>query len=160
MLSLLDNGPTLCDGLTRREWMRIGGIGLGGLTMPRLAAARTAAPTAIPPTAKRVILFGLTGGAPQHETWDPKPQAPSNIRGEFGAISSSLTGLPVGELMPRTARWANRMAVLRAVVTGDNSHSSSGYQMLTGSRTNRSTARAPCPSRPTTGRVLAEWSVP
>ena len=90
MLSLLDNGPTLCDGLTRREWMRIGGIGLGGLTMPRLAAARTA----IPPTAKRVILVGLTGGAPQHETWDPKPQAPANIRGEFGAISSSLTGLP------------------------------------------------------------------
>ena len=132
MLSLLDNGPTLCDGLTRREWMRIGGIGLGGLTMSRLAAARTATPTAIPPTAKRVILFGLTGGAPQHETWDPKPQAPANIRGEFGAISSSLTGLPVGELMPRTARWANRMAVLRAVVTGDNSHSSSGYQMLTG----------------------------
>ncbi|MBO52509.1 MAG: hypothetical protein CMJ69_17210 [Planctomycetaceae bacterium] len=132
MLSLLDNGPTLCDGLPRREWMRIGGIGLGGLTMSRLAAARTATPTAIPPTAKRVILFGLTGGAPQHETWDPKPQAPANIRGEFGAISSSLTGLPVGELMPRTARWANRMAVLRAVVTGDNSHSSSGYQMLTG----------------------------
>ncbi|MEE3367565.1 MAG: DUF1501 domain-containing protein [Planctomycetota bacterium] len=132
MLSLLDHGQTLCDGITRREWIRIGGIGLGGLTMPRLAAARAATPTSIAPTAKRVILFGLTGGAPQHETWDPKPDAPANIRGEFGSISSSLTGLPVGELMPRTARWANRLAVLRAVVTGDNSHSSSGYQMLTG----------------------------
>ncbi len=62
MLSLLDHGATLCDGITRREWMRIGGIGPGGLTMPGLAAARAATPTSIAPTAKRVILFGLTGG--------------------------------------------------------------------------------------------------
>ena len=63
MLSLLDHLPTLCDGGTRREWMRIGGVGLGGLTMPALAAAREASTSSIAPTARRVILFGLTGGA-------------------------------------------------------------------------------------------------
>ncbi|MBQ16697.1 MAG: hypothetical protein CMJ65_06185 [Planctomycetaceae bacterium] len=132
MLSLLDDGHRLCDGITRREWMRIGGVGLGGLTLPSLRQAQSALPTSVVPTAKRVILLGLTGGAPQHETWDPKPEAPNGIRGDFGTIASATPGLNVGELMPLTAQWTNRIAVLRAVVTGDSSHSSSGYQMLTG----------------------------
>src|SRR5207253_7244948 len=71
------------------------------------------------------------GGPPQHETWDPKPDAPAEIRGQFGTIPSK-SGLRVGELMPKTAEWTDRIAVLRAIVTGDNAHSSSGYQMLTG----------------------------
>ena len=112
--------------------MRIGGLGLGGLTLPALRQAQSALPTSVAPTAKRVILLGLTGGAPQHETWDPKPEAPNGIRGDFGTIASATPGLNVGELMPLTAKWTNRVAVLRAVVTGDSSHSSSGYQMLTG----------------------------
>lgn len=124
----------MCDGVTRRELLRVGGIGLGALSLGSLMAARKAA--AIGPgsfgKAKSVILFGLTGGAPQHETWDPKPEAPAEVRGEFGVIDSQTPGLHVGELMPRTAQWTERIAVLRAVVTGDNSHSSSGYQMLTG----------------------------
>jgi hypothetical protein len=82
--------------------------------------------------AKAVIVFGLVGGPPQHETWDPKPDAPAEIRGEFGAIATKTPGLRVGELMPKTAGWTDKIAVLRAVVTGDNAHSSSGYQMLTG----------------------------
>jgi hypothetical protein len=69
---------------------------------------------------------------PQHETWDPKPDAPAEVRGEFGVIQSRTPGLLVGELMPRTAQLTDRIAVLRAVVTNDNAHSSSGYQMLTG----------------------------
>ncbi|MFM7150234.1 MAG: DUF1501 domain-containing protein [Gemmataceae bacterium] len=83
-------------------------------------------------SAKSVIIFGLVGGPPQHETWDPKPQAPAEIRGQFGAIPSRTPGFRVGELMPRTARLSDKIAVLRAVVTNDNAHSSSGYQMLTG----------------------------
>jgi hypothetical protein len=82
--------------------------------------------------AKAVILFGLIGGPPQHETWDPKPDAPAEIRGQFGVIATKTPGLRVGELMPRTAQLTDRIAVLRAVVTNDNAHSSSGYQMLTG----------------------------
>ena len=142
MFRIHDNGSRLCDGLdqgsrlTRREWMRIGGIGLGGLSLPSLLASQSANAAGNPRgsfgKAKSVILFGLVGGPPQHETWDPKPDAPEEIRGEFGAIDSRTPGLKVGELMPLTAKLTDKIAVLRAVVTGDNSHSSSGYQMLTG----------------------------
>ncbi len=135
MLTILDRGPRLCDGLTRREWLRIGGIGLGGLSLASLFASRQAAAAGGGGSfgkAKSVILFGLVGGPPQHETWDPKPEAPQEVRGEFAAIGTKTPGLQVGELMPQTAGWTDKIAVLRAVVTGDNAHSSSGYQMLTG----------------------------
>lgn len=79
-----------------------------------------------------MIVFGLVGGPPQHETWDPKPDAPAEIRGAFGRIATRTPGLFIGELMPRTAQLTDKIAVLRAVVTNDNAHSSSGYQMLTG----------------------------
>ena len=72
------------------------------------------------------------GGPPQHSTWDPKPEAPAEIRGEFGPISTSVPGMQIGELFPQTARLAQHLCLLRAVSSGDNAHSSSGYYMLTG----------------------------
>lgn len=125
-----------CDGrdrFTRREWLQAGSIGLGGLTLPQLLAHRArAAPSARSPRAKSVIIFGLLGGPAQHDTWDPKPDAPAEVRGPFGTIHTRTPGLRVGELMPETAALTDKIAVLRAVVTNDNAHSSSGYQMLTG----------------------------
>jgi hypothetical protein len=88
-----------------------------------------------------VILFWLLGGPPQHETWDPKPDAPAAIRGEFGAIDTIVPGIRIGELMPRTALLTSQLAILRAVVTKDQAHSSSGYQMLTEYPTSRSARR-------------------
>ena len=177
MFSLHDNGPALCDGLSRREWLRIGGMGLGGLTLPALLASRACGSTPVKTAgrAKSVILFGLTGGAPQHETWDPKPEAPENIRGEFATITSRTPGLTVGELMPKTALLTDRIAVLRAVVTGDNAHSTSGYQMLTGiphqpmnkeSATAKAPNLAPCMGamvralKDDTGKIPAAISLP
>jgi hypothetical protein len=161
MFSITDHGLPLCDSLTRREMMRVGGIGMGGLTLPALLARRasaTGSATGSFGKAKSVILFGLTGGAPQHETWDPKPDAPENIRGEFGSIVSRTPGLSVGELMPKTALLTNRIAVLRAVVTGDSAHSSSGYQMLTGEPhvpMNSESALAKTPNLyPSTGAIV------
>ncbi len=72
------------------------------------------------------------GGIPQHETWDPKPEAPREVRGDFAAIATRTPGLLAGELMPKTAQLTDKIAVIRTMVTGDNSHSTSGYQMLTG----------------------------
>jgi hypothetical protein len=113
--------------------MRVGAIGLGGLTLPQLLAQQArATPPGKPGKAKSVIIFGLLGGPAQHDTWDPKPDAPAEVRGPFGTIPSRTVGLRVGELMPETAKLTDRIAVLRAVVTNDNAHSSSGYQMLTG----------------------------
>jgi hypothetical protein len=120
-------------GSSRRDWLRIGAIGLGGLTLPRLIRSRAAASEASrPATAKSVIVLFNSGGGPQHESWDPKPEGPSAVRGDFGAIATRTPGLFVGELMPRIAQLTDRIAVIRSLVTGDNAHSSSGYQMLTG----------------------------
>src|SRR5262245_29354272 len=105
MLRIHDHGRLTCDRLSRREWLRIGGIGVGGLSLANLLAQQARAATAKPRgRAKSVIIFGLIGGPPQHETWDPKPLAPAEVRGQFGVIPTRTPGLRVGELMPRTAR--------------------------------------------------------
>jgi hypothetical protein len=125
--------------LTRRDWLRVGGVELSTLALPALASAATE-PGAQPQVrasgafgkAKAVIVIFLGGGPPQHETWDPKPEAPEEIRGGFGSIATRTPGLSVGELMPLTAQLTDQIAVLRAMVTNDNSHSSSGYHMMTG----------------------------
>jgi len=118
--------------LDRRVWLGLGGIGLGGLSLTSLLTQKAQGKLAPKARAKSVIVFGLLGGPPQHETWDPKPNAPQEIRGEFGTIATRTPGLRVGELMPKTAGLTDKIAVLRAVATHDNAHSSSGYQMLTG----------------------------
>jgi hypothetical protein len=136
MLSFHARGPRLCDGLSRREWLRAGGLGAFGLTMAgwhenlRLQAATE--PEQRRGKAKACIVLFLMGGPPQHSMWDPKPDAPKEIRGEFKPIATSVPGMQFSELLPRSARLAHKISVLRAVSTGDNAHSSSGYAMLTG----------------------------
>lgn len=140
MLSFLQQANpkanSLCDGLQRREWLRLGGLGLGGLSLAQWDALRLQATETRTPQpegkAKSCIVLFMLGGPPQHETWDPKPDAPREIRGDLLSIPSATPGLRVGELMPLTARWTERIAVLRAMATDDNAHSSSGYWMLTG----------------------------
>jgi hypothetical protein len=134
MLRILGRGTRLCDGLSRRELLRVGGLALGGLSLPQLVASRaaSAAPGGSFGRARACILLYLVGGPPQHETWDPKPDASVEVRGPFGAIPSSLDGLQVGELMPKLARHAHRCAVIRSMSTGIDAHTGSGYWMLTG----------------------------
>ncbi len=135
MLTLNDRGPQLCDGITRREWLRAGSLGLFGLSLPELLhTQRAAAATADGAfgRAKACIVLFFLGGPPQLETWDPKPETPVEIRGDLKPIPSRVPGLQVGELMPRVAALTDKLAVLRAVSTHDNAHSSSGYWMLTG----------------------------
>lgn len=123
MLQLVTPALDACDRFTRREWMRVGSIGLGGLTLPQLIQRQAqATPTARPGKAKSVIIFGLLGGPGQHDTWDPKPNAPVEVRGPFGTIGSRTPGVCVGELMPLTAGMTDKIAVLRAIVTNDNAH--------------------------------------
>jgi hypothetical protein len=136
MLSLLDQGARLCDAITRREWLRIGGVGAFGLSLPALLSARAqprpaSSSSSFGKARACIVLFHL-GGPPQHETWDMKPDAPAGIRGEFKPIASNVTGIQVCELMPRTSRHLDKICVLRAVSTNDSAHSSSGYWMLTG----------------------------
>jgi hypothetical protein len=132
VLDFLNDGLPLCDDVSRRTWLKVGGLGVGGLSLPQLLAHRAEAAEQPVQKAKNVILFWLTGGVPQHDTWDPKPNGPDSARTPFGVIPTSTPGLHIGGLMPKTARLTHHMAVIRSMSTGDNSHSSSGYQMLTG----------------------------
>jgi hypothetical protein len=138
MLSFLAGGARLCDGLTRREVLRVGGLGLLGLSLPALLRSREAQAARSPVggpgrgRARACIVLFLMGGPPQHSTWDPKPDAPAEVRGEFRPISTNVPGLQICELLPHTARLADKLCILRAVSSTDNAHSSSGYYMLTG----------------------------
>ena len=125
MLTLQQAEARLCDGLTRRDWLHAGSLGLFGLSLPSLLQARCAEAAAVGTgqafgQAKACIVLFLMGGPPQHETWDPKPDAPAEIRGDLRPIPSAVPGLCVGELMPRVARLTDKCCVLRAVSTNDN----------------------------------------
>lgn len=121
--------------LTRRGALRSGCLSAFGLTLPSLLHARDAVSQTKASSfakAKSCIVLFMLGGPPQHETWDPKPDAPKEIRGDFGCIATRTPGVQVGELMPQTAAMTDKIAILRAMATDDNAHSSSGYWMLTG----------------------------
>lgn len=137
MLSIQDQAARLCDGVSRREVLRVGGLSLLGLGLPRLLASETA-PLGIPPAdktfgkAKNVIFLWLAGGPPQHETFDPKPEAPAEIRGPFKPIRTNVPGINFCELLPRTAAIADKLAVARSIYTNNNDHDGSGYWVWTG----------------------------
>jgi len=144
MRTNLDDRPRGMSDLTRRECLRAGVLGTSGISLAQLTSGNSVAGRELSPgmvatgsgsafgRAKSVILFWLNGGPAQHETWDPKPNAPLEVRGPFQPIATRTSGMDVCELMPLTAQLTDKIAVLRAVVTGDNAHSSSGYSMLTG----------------------------
>ena len=137
MLTILDRPAKLCDGFSRREVLTAGGLSILGLSLPNLLRASEDAPVDESSAvtlgrAKNVIFLYLTGGPPQHETFDPKPNAPAEIRGVFKPISTNVPGIHFCELLPRTARIADKLAVVRSMATNDHIHSSSGAWVLTG----------------------------
>ncbi len=148
--------------LSRREWLRIGGLaGLNlALTGKGAATARAGSSgTASVPgfgRAKSVILVYTSGGQSQLETWDPKPDAPAEIRGEFDAIPTSVPGTYIGEHLPRLAQLADRYAIVRSVSHDDLDHGSAGYLALTGQfhPIKSSNPAAKATDHPTYGAVL------
>lgn len=119
-----------CTGITRRSFVQAGALALGGLTLPDLLRQRARAAERRPAT--NLILFWLSGGPGHMETWDPKPAAPAVYRGPLGAIRSRLPGVLFGELMPRQAEIADKVAVVRTVNHGSGDHTKSNHWMLTG----------------------------
>jgi hypothetical protein len=119
MIRLFGNPKTLCDGIPRRDLLHLGGLSLLGLNLAgysRLASAQEAGGRGTSfGRAKSCILVYLVGAPPQHETFDPKPEAPAEIQGELGAISSAVPGVPVCELLPRTAAIADRLTIVRSM---------------------------------------------
>jgi len=118
MLPLLGRRCTSANAFNRREALNLGGLGLLGLSLDtflRLKAASAAPTTARFGQAKACILIHLFGAPPQHETFDPKPNAPAEVQGELGAIASSMAGVALGEGLPRVAQIADRLAIVRSL---------------------------------------------
>jgi hypothetical protein len=162
MFSILGQNARLCDGISRRELLRVGSLSALGLSLPQLlqAAQSGAPPRGIinDPTfgrAKNIIYVWLQGGPPQHETFDPKPEAPSEIRGPFKPIQTNIPGIQFSELLPRIARMADKLAVVRSLHTDTDLHDASGYEVLTGYRYTGTNSRQISPTDwPYFGSVL------
>jgi uncharacterized protein (DUF1501 family) len=121
--------------LSRRQLLTLGGLYGTGLLLSDLLRARAGAAAARSGTfgrAKSVIVLYLHGGHAQQETWDPKPDAPQPARGEFGAIATSVPGVRVSELLPRSARLMHKLAVIRSLSHPNANHVQASLPAMTG----------------------------
>src|SRR5262245_44351825 len=118
----------MCDRLSRRSFLQIGGLALGGLSMPQLLQAEQAA--GVNGAGKGIIMVFLPGGPPHQDMWDLKMDAPKEIRGEFSPIQTKVSGIDICELFPRIASAADKFTFIRSVVGATGSHYA--HQCLTG----------------------------
>src|SRR6186997_36704 len=113
MLLIGENRTRTCQGISRRGLLQAGMLGAAGLTLPDFLALRAAA--AEPRRQRAVILLWLWGGPGHLDTFDPKPEAPSEYRGPFRAIPTRADGIQVTELFPELARRADRWSLVRSL---------------------------------------------
>lgn len=124
-------------GVTRRELLQVGYSGFMGLGLPALLGRTAAAAESVPavtrePRAKSIVIVFLTGAPSHHDTFDLKPEAPSEIRGEFQPVSTSVPGVHVCEHLPQLAARAQQYALIRTMSHRDNNHLMSTHHVLTG----------------------------
>jgi hypothetical protein len=145
MLTVPGPASRTCEGVSRREWLRLGGLGTIGLSLADLTAARAADHTIAPAgtgasssssfgRAKSCIVLFLFGAPAHQDTWDLKPEAPADVRGEFKPIATNVAGTFVSEHVPLLAAMADRYALIRSVTHPDNTHTVAMHYMLTGVR--------------------------
>src|SRR2546428_12555862 len=119
-----------CDGLSRRDFMKVGGLGVMGLTMAELLVAQQAQ-AAAKQEMNCIILFLV--GAPGHlDTWDLKPDAPAEIRGPFKPIATNVAGIRISEHLPLCARIADKYCLVRSVTHERSDHEGGSHYMATG----------------------------
>jgi hypothetical protein len=123
-----DRSEGFCDGISRRNFLKIGGMMMGGLSLPHLLAAESRA--GLGRSHKAIINVFLPGGPPHQDMWDIKVDAPSEIRGEFEPIKTSVAGIEICELFPMIAGMMDKFVPIRSIVGASGGHDS--YQCLTG----------------------------
>src|SRR5438552_17317010 len=106
-----DRSVSFCDGLTRRDFLHAGAIATLGLTLPGFMAQKAAG--AVRDRDMNCIMLFLVGGPSQIDTWDPKPNAPAEIRGPFRPIATNAPGTQITEILPPTAKHADKLPLLR-----------------------------------------------
>lgn len=148
MLTITGQKYRFCDGLSRRGFLSVGSLAMGGLTLPQLLRAE--AKQGIQRNHKAVINIFLPGGPPHQDMWDLKPNAPKEVRGEFDEISTNVPGIRIGDQFPLMAKMMDKFTVIRSVVGAAGSHYS--WQCQTGRRTH---ANQPPGGWPSMGSVLS-----
>ncbi len=124
-----------CDGVTRRQALRIGSTGLmGGLSLPLLMELQAKAATPLPAKATSCIFLFLEGGPSHIDMWDLKPDAPAEVRGPYNPIRTNVTGTMIGEHLPLCAQLANKYTILRSHSHKDNGHATGYHYVMTGYR--------------------------
>jgi hypothetical protein len=148
-LTFPGSGTRSCDGISRREVLTVGALAPLGLSLAHLMEARAAeaAPAA---RADAVIVLWLGGGMSHHDTFDPKPDAPSEIRGHFGTIPTKVPGIRFSDRLPRLAAETRRFCVVRSMTHPDRNHGSGDHLMLSGYLQNPATVY------PAFGAVMAK----
>ncbi len=150
MITLLGSSDRYCDGLSRRSFLQIGGLALGGLTLPTLL--RCEAANAKPRAHKSVIMVYLSGGLAHQDTFDLKPNAPGEVRGEFKPITTNVPGIQICELLPKLSRCMDKMTLVRSITGLADEHSS--WQNMTGVGMNTAKREG----KPHMGSVVAKRS--
>ncbi|MBK8091034.1 MAG: DUF1501 domain-containing protein [Verrucomicrobiaceae bacterium] len=136
-----------CDGVSRRDFLRVGGLAMGGLSLTDLLRAESA--TKAGSRHKAVIMVFLPGGPPHQDMWDMKPDAPAEIRGEFKPISTNVPGIQLCEHLPRLARMMDRSSLIRSIHDSEGRHDA--FQCLTG----RATKQQPPGGWPSMGACVS-----
>jgi hypothetical protein len=152
MLTILGRRQRYCDGVSRRAFLRIGALGLGGLGLPQLLRAE--AQSGIGRSHKAVIMIFLPGGPAHQDIFDLKMDAPSEIRGEFTPIDTNVPGIQICQHLPQVARLMDKLAVIRSIVGASGGHDA--VQCLTG----RSKRNMPAGGWPSLGAVLSRLQGP
>src|SRR5215813_11353421 len=139
-MSLPSNGqPRQCGGPTRRQVLQAGSLGFIGLGLDdwfRLRARAEAVPVGrgAKARAKNCILIWLAGGPSHLDTFDPKPEAPQDVRGEFKPIATTVPGLRISEVFPRLAQRMDCASLIRSVTSPEADHDRASHHLLTGYR--------------------------
>ncbi len=128
MLTILGSRERLCDRVDRRAFLKIGGLAMGGLSLPQILRAEAQSGAAR--SHKAVIMIFLSGGPPHQDMVDLKPDAPAEIRGEFRPIRSNVPGIDICEHLPRLAARMDRLAIIRSIVGAEGRHAA--FQCMTG----------------------------
>lgn len=123
-----DRGSRFCDGISRRNFLRIGGLGAAGLSLPHLLAAESKA--GIGSSQKSVILIYLVGGPPHQDMFDIKKDAPAEIAGPMRAMGTNVPGIEICDLFPQMARRMDKFAIIRSLVGAQAEHDA--FQCYTG----------------------------
>lgn len=148
-----------CDGISRRHALRLGSTSLlGGLSLPTLMELQAKAASGREVRAKSCVFLFLEGGPPHQDMWDPKPDAPEEIRGPFLPISTNVPGTFVTDQLPHCAKIADKYTILRNHSHRDNGHSTGYHYVMTGRRANFRDGDNPIPNNeyfPSLGSVVA-----